>query len=91
MSSNQSVNNTDKIQEEKAKLVELLLNAKKIKQEMDEVNKKSMENLDNLCASADKAINNLNNIYSSFDKAEKEASDELDNLILQQAEDSTTE
>ena len=61
--------------------------AKIINQKIDEDNKKANNAMDEYQAKVDEAISKINKIFSELDQAEKEASDGLDKVLLQQAED----
>lgn len=78
--------NTTNNQSPKAQLDVLLDEAKKIGQEIDEINRESMAKLNDIDAKVDESIARLEEIFSDLDEIEKQAEDELDRLILQQAE-----
>lgn len=78
--------NTTNNQSSKAQLDVLLDEAKKIGQEIDEINRESMAKLNDIDAKVDESIARLEEIFSDLDEIEKQAEDELDRLILQQAE-----
>ena len=87
MTTNQNTTNNGDTQDVDAKLNDLLDKANKIKQEVDETNKESRENIGGIILEVDKSIANINSACSDMDEAKKKAGDELDAVILKQAED----
>ena len=75
---NQSIND---------QLNDLLGEAKSILKEIDETNNQTKVAFDDINAKVDESITKVEKIYSDLDQIEKEAGDEIDKLILQQAED----
>ncbi len=75
---NQSIND---------QLNDLLGEAKNILKEIDETNNQIKVALDDINVKVDESIAKVEKIYSDLDQIEKEAGDEIDKLILQQAED----
>jgi DNA repair ATPase RecN len=75
---NQSIND---------QLNDLLGEAKNILKEIDETNNQIKVALDDISVKVDESIAKVEKIYSDLDQIEKEAGDEIDKLILQQAED----
>ena len=69
-----------------AKINDLLDEAKNIMQEIDEISNEARVALDNIDSKVSESITTLEKIYSDLDQIEKEAGDEIDSLILQQAE-----
>lgn len=76
--SNQSTN---------VQLSALLDEAKNVVREIDEINIQARASLDDIDAKVSESITTVEKIYSDLDQIEKEAGDEMDKLILQQAED----
>jgi methyl-accepting chemotaxis protein len=68
-------------------LNDLLGEAKNILKEIDETNNQIKVALDDISVKVDESIAKVEKIYSDLDQIEKEAGDEIDKLILQQAED----
>lgn len=64
----------------------LLDEIKNIGQEIDEINKQTNTALDEINMKVDESIIKIEKICSDLDQIEKEAGDEMDKLILQQAE-----
>ena len=73
------------------KLKDLLDRAKNIGQKIDKTSNKARVALDDIDLKVSESIATLENIYSDLGQIEREAGDEIDNLILQQAEDLTEE
>jgi len=69
-----------------AQLNSLLGKAKNIVQEIDEISNQTTTLLDDIDTKVSESITKVEKIYSDLDHAEKEAGDEMDKLILQQAE-----
>jgi len=91
MKTNQNTTNSQSIEGLNAQINDLLGKAKKINNEIDETNEKSRKNLDDSNVKVNESINNVKQLYSDLDKIEKEAGDEMDKLILEQAEDLSSE
>ena len=70
-----------------SELDDLLVEAKKLNQDIDAGNKESKDAMDGLEAEVDKSITEVEQIYSDLDRLEKETSDGLDKLILEEAAD----
>ena len=79
-------NNTVNSQKANSQLNALLDEAKKIVQEIDETNGETAAQIGVLSKTIDESINSVGQIYSELDQIEKEAGDEIDALILNQAE-----
>jgi cyanate lyase len=75
--SNQSIN---------AQLSDLLDEARNVGQEIDETNAQAGVAFDDIDAKVGESITVVEKIFSELDQIEKEAGDEIDKLILQQAE-----
>ena len=84
MAKNRNTTNNQSVVQ--AQLDVLLDEAKKVVQEIDETNRKFLAKLNDIDAKIDESITALEKIYSDLDQIEKEAGDEIDKLILQQAE-----
>ncbi len=69
----------------------LLEEAKKINQELEESSAETKKKLDEIELSVDESITKIEAIHADLDQAEKEAGDELDKLILQQVDVLTKE
>ena len=82
--SNQSINAQRKALFDELEV--LLDRAKNVVQEIDETNKQAVAVLDNIDAKVGELITTVEKIYSDLDQIEKETGDEMDKLILQQAE-----
>ena len=67
-------------------LDDLLAEAKKVNKETDEINKQLGGDIDDLSAKIDDSIDDIEQIYSDLDEMEIEAGDEIDKLILEEAE-----
>lgn len=82
-------NNTtnQNVQDLNNQLGDLLDETKKVNQEIDDVNLETREEINMLDSKVDDSITKVEQVYSDLDKAEKEASDQLDKIVLQQAED----
>lgn len=85
MKTDQNTTNSQNTQDTDAELDNLLKEAKNINLEIDETNKETMKEMVNLNAQADETINRVEKIYSELDQIEKEAGDEMDKLILEEA------
>ena len=78
---------TQSTQSTNVKINDLLDEAKNIMQEIDEISNEARVALDDIDSKVSESITTLEKIYSDLDQIEKEAGDEIDKLILQQAED----
>lgn len=67
------------------KISDLLAKTRKLNQEIKEANNESRKEIENLNTQVDKTINNIEQIFSELDQIEKEAGDEMDKLILEEA------
>ena len=88
---NQDTNNNQNVQGLNDQLDALLEEAKKINNEIDETNKSANLAVNDLANKVNDSISEVNKICVDLDKSEKEAGDELDKLILEQAEDAVSE
>lgn len=75
--SNQSAN---------AQLQSLIDEANSVVEEIDEITNDSVAQLNEIDSQVNESITKIEKICSELDQIEKEASDEIDELILQQAE-----
>ncbi len=83
MQTNQNnINNNSSLSDE---INDLLIKTKKTNQEINEENDKSVKEMKNLNSQADETIKNVEQIFSDLDQIEKEAGDEIDKLILEEA------
>lgn len=64
----------------------LLDEVKGVVEEIDKTNEQSLGDFNTINTKVDKSIATVENICSDLDQAEKEALDEIDKLILQEAE-----
>ncbi len=78
--------NNQNVQDINDKINDLLAKAKKVNEDIDATHKGSRKAMDDIEARVDKSVNNLEQIYSDLDTIEKESGDELDELILKEAE-----
>ena len=81
----------EKIQSLNTKLDDLLDETKKIVKGIDETNNETRKRIDSINVKVDKTIKNIERIFSELDEIEKESGDELDKLILEQAEELESE
>lgn len=86
MQTNQNTPINQSAQDLESQLDNLLKEAEKTDQEIDEVNRKSTEQIADLDAKINGSINNIGQICSDLNRTEKEAGDDLDRIILEQAE-----
>ncbi len=91
MTTDQNNTNNQNVQALNSQLVDLLDEAKKVNQEIDETNKEAMEEMTDLEVKVGESIKDVEQIYSDLDHIEKDAGDEIDKLVLQQAEDLASE
>lgn len=68
------------------KLSALLDEAKNVVQEIDETTRQVVTAFNDIDRKVSESITTVEKIYSELDQIEKEAGDEIDKLILQQAE-----
>jgi tRNA(Met) C34 N-acetyltransferase TmcA len=87
---NTTKQNDTQIKDAKKKLAALLAEAKELKNEVDQTSKDSNKVLDNIEKDVDVTINGLEKDFADLDKKEKQAGDELDKLIIDQADDLTS-
>lgn len=69
-----------------AQLNALLDEAKNVVKVIDETNNQAVAAFDDINMRVDESITAVEKIYSDLDQIEEEAGDEIDKLILQQAE-----
>lgn len=91
MKTNQGAADNQNNQSPQGQLSDLLNEAKEINQETDKINEEAMKNIKDIDAKIDASINDIEQIFSDLDQIEKEAGDEIDRLVLKQAEDLTSE
>lgn len=91
MTTHQNNTNNQSTQAINSQLADLLNEAKKVNQEIDETNKEASGEMTDLEVKVGESIKNVEQIYSDLDQIEKDSSDELDKLVLQQAEDLASE
>lgn len=72
-------------------LADLADEVKDITQEIEKTNKGTAQDMDDIEKKVDVSINNVEQIHSDLDQLEKDSSDELDKLILEQSEDLESE
>jgi len=77
---------TQSTQSTNAQLNDLLDEAKNVGREIDETNNQAGAALDDIDSKVSESVIAVEKIYSDLDQIEKEAGDEMDKLILQQAE-----
>ena len=65
----------------------LLEDTKKRNQEMETIDKDLKEGLNDIERKVDSSVEKLEGIYAELDAIEKEAGDELDKLMMEEAED----
>lgn len=70
---------------------DLLDEAKKVNQDIDETNKQAKEEINDIDVKVCDSISKVEQIYSDLDQIEKDAGDELDKLVLQHSEDLAAE
>ena len=68
-------------------LAELLASAKKLRYEIDVMNKQARESIEQINTNVDNSISKLEKLCTDLDSVEKTAGDDLDKLILKQVED----
>lgn len=66
---------------------DLLAEAKEVNKDIAATNKESRETMDTIESKVDRTISEVESIYADLDRIEREAGDELDTHLLQQAED----
>jgi hypothetical protein len=74
------------IQLTNTQLNDLLNEAKNVVQEIDETNNQVGATFDDIDSKVNESVTAVEKIYFDLDQIEKEAGDEMDKLILQQAE-----
>ncbi len=82
----QTDTNTPTNQAATAQLDDLIVQAKQVAADIDSTNKEADAQLKSVEAKVDEAAAELEKIYADFDQIDNEASDQLDTLILQQAD-----
>jgi methyl-accepting chemotaxis protein len=88
MTTNRTNQNTQSLTNQ---LSDLLDEAKKVNQDIDETNKEAREEINDLEVKVGDSVNKVEQIYSDLDQIEKDAGDELDKLVLQHSEDLAAE
>lgn len=91
MTTDQNQVNSQSAQSVNAQLDELSNDLKNLNQEIEETNIEAWKSMDALDTEIDRSIHAVEQIYSDLDNIEKDASDELDELVLQYAEDLANE
>jgi DNA repair ATPase RecN len=74
-----------------SQLDDLLDEAKKLNDEIDDTGREARKNIDELNTEIDKSISDLEKNCSDLDEIEKGAGDELDKLVLEEAENLANE
>lgn len=88
MTSNQSLQNNPTIT---GKFDDLITEAKKINEEIDETNKNARQKMKEIDDKVNKSVEKVDKICSDLDAIDKEAGDKLDTIILNQIRDSVGE
>ncbi|MFA6408517.1 MAG: hypothetical protein WCW36_03600 [Candidatus Paceibacterota bacterium] len=91
MTTDQDTTNIQTAQELGGELDVLVEEAKGIIQEIEDANKESSVTMDALDASTDVAVADIEKSLAELDQIEKESGDELDKLMLEEAEDLASE
>ncbi len=87
MNTDQNTTNSQSIQDLTKKMEDLLAEEKKIVSEIEEINKDTREKMDNIEGEIHEEMNNIDELFDDLDKADKKAEEDLDKLILTQAEE----
>lgn len=89
MEPNNTTQNNQDIQRLQNKLDGLVAEAEALNNEIDNTNKEVEEKIDTIGAEVNESIGRVREIYSDLDKAEEEAGNALDEVILEEIEESS--
>lgn len=87
----QDITNNPTFRDAQKKLSALLDEAKKLAQDIDISSKESSRLTQEIKSKVDDSVRNAGQIFAGLDQIEKEASEDLDEFILRQAEDIASE
>ncbi len=88
MNTNPKVKKDDEVNGDISAQVKIIASeVESINNSIDDNSRKTKEGMNNVITEMNETIGDIEQIYSNLDQAEKEAGDDIDKLILTQAED----